>query len=149
MTSKFFLDVCSEMIPLKVVKIDGGSSDPNWEFHEFEIEWYKPDPNGGWDLLPVPDNEKIVKLNEHKSVGKHSKQVYDWEILELFFRHHNLVPNFPKTDRNYDLTLEEQKIAEVNNMNLESIFTSISMCITKYIVKHKSAKLLKTLEAAL
>ena len=109
------------MIPLKVVKIDGGSSDPNWEFHEFEIEWYKPDPNGGWDLLPVPDNEKIVKLNEHKSVGKHSKQVYDWEILEIFFRHHNLVPNFPKTDRNYDLTLEEQKIAEVNNMNLESI----------------------------
>ena len=113
------------MIPLKVVKIDGGSSDPNWEFHEFEIEWYKPDPNGGWDLLPMPDNEKIVKLNEHKSLGEHSKQAYDWEILELFFRHHNLVPNFPDTDRNYDLTLEEQKIAEVNKMNLESLFTSI------------------------
>ena len=110
--------VCTEMIPLGVVHIEGGSIDPNWELDEFGIEKYKPDPNGGWDLLPVPDNEKIVKLNEHKSLGQHSKQVYDWEILELFFRHQNLAPNFPEPMRNYKLSRVEQKISMVSNLSL-------------------------------
>ena len=103
------------MIPLRVVQIDGGSSDPNWELDEFGIKWYKPDPNGGWDLLPVPDNEKIIKLKEHKSVGEHSKQVYDWEILELFFCHHNLAPHFPESMHNQKLSHVEQKISMVSN----------------------------------
>ena len=103
--------VCTEMIPVRVVKIDGGSSDPNWELHEFEI-------NDGYNPVPVPDNEKIVKLNEHKSLGQHSKQVYDWEILELFFRHQNLAPNFPEPMRNYKLSRVEQKISMVSNLSL-------------------------------
>ena len=120
------------MIPLRVVQIDGGSSDPNWELDEFGIKWYKPDPNGGWDLLPVPDNEKIIKLKEHKSVGEHSKQVYDWEILELFFRHHNLAPNFPHTERNWDYqTRTEQTFSEVKNKFRINFYINIDVCNKK------------------
>ena len=109
------------MIPINISYTEEVvSRDTNWGYNEFRVYY--------GEMLKFG---KLGEDEEYKSEGYHSKQVYDWEILELFFRHHNLVPNFPKTDRNYDLTLEEQKIAEVNNMNLESIFTSISMCITK------------------
>ena len=73
------------MLPLRVVQLPMVVNyDTNWGLQEFQIIRNKS----------VPDNEKMVKFNEHKSEGQHSKQVYDWEILELFFLHHNLDPRF-------------------------------------------------------
>ena len=52
------------------------------------------------------------KDNEYKSEGEHSMQVYDWEILELFFLHHNLDPNF--ISDTFDLYRhEEDSVKEV------------------------------------
>ena len=48
--------------------------------------------------------------DEYKSEGKHSKQVYDWEILELFFLHHNMDPNF--TFDPFDYFRDEEEIME-------------------------------------
>ena len=98
--------VCTEMIPLRVVHIEGGSIDPNWELDEFRMKWF----NADYERI-----NEIVKLNEHKSVGEHSKQVYDWEILELFFCHHNLAPHFPESMHNQKLSHVEQKISMVSN----------------------------------
>ena len=54
------------------------------------IQWGSADPNWGSDEFLYEEYGK----NEYKSEEEHSKQVYDWEILELFFLHHNLDPNF-------------------------------------------------------
>ena len=63
---------------------------------------------------------------EHRSEGDYSKQALDEEILELFFLHHNLDPNFY-------LTYEEDKVRQVR-INLKSLFTSlIPFC---YKIKH-------------
>ena len=44
---------------------------------------------------------------EHRSEGDYSKQAVDEEILELFFRHHNLAPNYRLSND------EEQRAKEV------------------------------------
>ena len=84
-SKEYVSGVCTEMLPLRVVQLPMVVNyDTNWGLQEFQIIRNKS----------VPDNEKMVKFNEHKSEGQHSKQVYDWEILELFFLHHNLDPRF-------------------------------------------------------
>ena len=71
------------------------SRDPNWGLDEFQL------------------NYEMVKFNEHKSEGKHSKKVYDWEILELFFLHHNLDPIFDFYRQNIE---EDELVEEVKYM---------------------------------
>ena len=112
-----FQDVCSEMIPVTVsyTTIQWGSADPNWGSDEFLYEEYGKNDD------------------EYKSEGEHSKQVYDWEILELFFLHHNLDPNFY-------LTYEEDKVRQVK-INLKSLFTSIIPFF--YKIKHSDFRLNK------
>ena len=55
------------------------------------------------------------KDNEYKSEGEHSMQVYDWEILELFFLHHNLDPNFICNPNNPYYWYEEDLAKEVKS----------------------------------
>ena len=98
------------MIPVRVsfTTIQWGSADPNWGSDEFLYEEYGKNDD------------------EYKSEGEHSKQVYDMEILELLFLHHNLDPNFY-------LTYEEDKVRQVK-INLKSLFTSIIPFF--YKIKH-------------
>ena len=71
--TSFLPGVCSEMIPVTVAYTSKDEGyDPNWEWQEF-----------AYSLL----YGKMIKWNDHKSKGDHSMQVYDWEILELFFTH--------------------------------------------------------------
>ena len=85
-----FPGVCFEMTQVSLSHTDDRSLDPNWGYNEF---WY---------------NDKMIKYGkndeEYKSVGEHSKKVYDWEILELFFIRHNMTPNF------YSNAYEFQKV---------------------------------------
>ena len=74
------------MIPVTVSSNKDQANDPNWAFNEFMVQ--------------TDGSNEIIKFDEHKSKGDHSKLVYDWEILELFFRHHNLNPNY--YDNKYD-----------------------------------------------
>ena len=101
--TSFLPGVCSEMIPVTVAYTskppwDEGY-DPNWEWQEFAYNWW------GFD-------RKMIKWNDHKSKGDHSMQVYDWEILELFFTHtHNLDPIF----KDQPVLEEEELVNEVKN----------------------------------
>ena len=84
------------MIPITVSYTeDTVSRDTNWGYNEFGVDWRSGEM---W---------KFGKLDEeYKSEGDHSKQVYDWEILERFFDSHNLLPNF-------NATYESEQIKEV------------------------------------
>ena len=89
------------MIPVTVSSVNKVSRDPNWGLEEF---WYD-----GWDdeLIKYGKNDE-----EYKSMGEHSKKVYDWEILELFFTHtHNLDPIF----KDQPVLEEEELVNEVKN----------------------------------
>ena len=72
------------MIPITVSYTeDTVSRDTNWGYNEFGVDFLS---GKMW---------KFGKLDgEYKSEGDHSKHVYDWEILELFFDSHNLLPYF-------------------------------------------------------
>ena len=74
---------------MKVAYTHRGSYDPNWEWQEFA--YY------GWDRQMIKFGKND---DEYKSKGEHSMQVYDWEILELFFATHNLDPIFPRYPEN-------------------------------------------------
>ena len=99
------------MIPVTVsyTTIQWGSADPNWGSDEFLYEEYGK--------------------NEYKSEEEHSKQVYDWEILQLFFLHHNLDPNFY-------LTYEEDKVRQVKiNRYLDTNLCALSKDLTNSMLK--------------
>ena len=86
------------MTQVSLSHTDDRSLDPNWGYNEFLYD--------KWD----GEMRKYGKKNdEYKAEGEHSKKVYDWEILDLFFRLHNLNPYF-----SYDM----YKLAKVK-MNLK------------------------------
>ena len=86
-----FAGVCSEMTPVTVAYTSKDFYDPNWEWQEFAYNY--------WDSKMIKFGKNDV---EYKSKGDHSMQVYDWEILELFFAAHKLVPIFPRFPEDVD-----------------------------------------------
>ena len=103
--------VCSEMIPVTVSFKEKISVDKNWELSEFSVERLPAVWNGMYHISDGYDGMTKYGKNdeEYKSKGKHSKQVYDWEILEQFFLHHNLVPKFYPYKYQYVAIYDEVK----------------------------------------
>ena len=81
------------MIPVTVTYTDKVSRDPNWGLDDFQF------------------NDEMIKFNEHKSEREHSKKVYDWEILDLFFLHHNFDPNY---NNPFHIQSEDYLVKKVN-----------------------------------